>query len=144
MNPDELITSNGPGSSEHEHLFTVESANQALVLVRQVVEDIVLCYQRVTSLAERRDQLAGSNAAPKALQTIAAEMDSAAQRLKKLQGELEDVGCELKDWSQGLVDFPAMRAGKKILLCWKLGEASITHWHEVDSGFGGRKPIDAG
>ncbi len=58
------------------------------------------------------------------------------QRLKKY-------GCMLKDLESGIVDFPARLKGREVLLCWRLGEDSISHWHEVDAGFRGRQPIDA-
>jgi hypothetical protein len=58
--------------------------------------------------------------------------------------EVDHVGGEVKDMEIGLVDFLARRGEEDILLCWKLGERSVEHWHPVDSGFRGRKPIDDG
>jgi len=55
---------------------------------------------------------------------------------------LKQYGCVLKDLETGIVDFPARLEGRDVLLCWRLGEESISHWHEVDSGFRGRQPID--
>ncbi len=57
-------------------------------------------------------------------------------------GEVETIGGEVKDMEMGLVDFLARRDEEDVLLCWKLGERSVEHWHPVDSGFRGRKPID--
>ena len=54
---------------------------------------------------------------------------------------LEGMGCIAKDLDLGLVDFLAFHGGREVLLCWKLGEQDIRHWHELDSGFSGRKPI---
>ena len=51
------------------------------------------------------------------------------------------VGCELKDWESGLVDFPSRMDSREVCLCWKLGEEQITQWHEVYAGFAGREPI---
>jgi hypothetical protein len=48
----------------------------------------------------------------------------------------------VKDADEGLVDFPALREGEEILLCWKLGEAEIAYWHDLEQGFAGRRPID--
>ncbi|HMQ04040.1 MAG TPA: DUF2203 domain-containing protein [Pyrinomonadaceae bacterium] len=60
----------------------------------------------------------------------------------RLTTEINDLGVQLKDHSQGLVDFPSMRDGRVVLLCWKLGEPEeIAWWHEVDAGFAGRQPI---
>ena len=60
-----------------------------------------------------------------------------------MTNELADIGCELKDWENGLVDFPARMHRRDVCLCWKLGEAQITQWHEVYAGFAGREPITA-
>ncbi len=65
-------------------------------------------------------------------------------RVNEIEGflqELEAVGCECKDFSSGLVDFPAFLAGRVVYLCWKLGEPEIAHWHEVDAGFSGRQLV---
>lgn len=56
---------------------------------------------------------------------------------------LKQYGCMLKNLEGGIVDFPARLKGRDVLLCWRLGEESISHWHEVDAGFHGRQPIDA-
>ncbi len=55
--------------------------------------------------------------------------------------EIQAAGVLIKDIEAGLIDFPAVHGGREVLLCWKLGEARIEHWHGVDEGFAGRKPI---
>ncbi len=55
--------------------------------------------------------------------------------------KLEKTGCVLKDLEQGLVDFYCKFEKRDIFLCWKLGEDKVKAWHEIDSGFAGRKPI---
>lgn len=72
-----------------------------------------------------------------------AERTRAEQRAKDALSEIDSTGVQVKDLDIGLLDFPCEVEGRKILLCWKLGEKSITHWHGVDEGFAGRKPIDA-
>ena len=49
---------------------------------------------------------------------------------------------EIKDQRHGLIDFPSVREGKRIYLCWRLGEPAVRHWHEMDTGFLGRQPVD--
>jgi hypothetical protein len=71
-----------------------------------------------------------------------AEKTRAEQRAKDAIAEIDSIGVQVKDLSIGLLDFPCEVEGQKILLCWKLGEKSITHWHGVAEGFAGRKPID--
>lgn len=72
-----------------------------------------------------------------------AERGRAEQRAKDALAEIDSIGVQVKDLSIGLLDFPCEVDGQKILLCWKLGEKSITHWHGLEEGFAGRKPIDA-
>ncbi|HKT90330.1 MAG TPA: DUF2203 domain-containing protein [Candidatus Sulfotelmatobacter sp.] len=71
-----------------------------------------------------------------------AERAKAEQRAKDALAEIDSIGVQVKDLSIGLLDFPCTVEGQIILLCWKLGEKSITHWHGVSEGFAGRKPID--
>ena len=71
-----------------------------------------------------------------------AERAKAEQHAKDALAEIDSIGVQVKDLSIGLLDFPCEVEGQTILLCWKLGEKSITHWHGVQEGFAGRKPID--
>src|SRR5690242_20666142 len=72
-----------------------------------------------------------------------AEREKAIQRVKDAMGEIDAMGVQVKDLDIGLLDFPCEVDGEIVLLCWKLGEKSITRWHGVAEGFAGRKPIDA-
>jgi hypothetical protein len=72
-----------------------------------------------------------------------AEREKAIQRVKDAMGEIDAMGVQVKDLDIGLLDFPCEADGEIILLCWKLGENAIAHWHGVSEGFAGRKPIDA-
>ncbi len=71
-----------------------------------------------------------------------AEREKALQRLKDVVAEIDATGVQVKDLDIGLLDFPCKVEGEIILLCWKLGEATIAHWHSTTDGFAGRKPID--
>jgi len=71
-----------------------------------------------------------------------AERFKAEQHAKDAIAEIDSIGVQVKDLSIGLLDFPCEVEGQTILLCWKLGEKTITHWHGVQEGFAGRKPID--
>ena len=66
----------------------------------------------------------------------------AEQRAKDALSEIDSIGVQVKDLDIGLLDFPCEVEGKTVLLCWKMGEVSITHWHGTDEGFAGRKLID--
>jgi len=73
--------------------------------------------------------------------TAAPAAEAAASEMQSLIQQIADLGCELKDIDQGLVDFPALMDGREVYLCWKLGEPAIAWWHELDAGFAGRRPL---
>jgi hypothetical protein len=71
-----------------------------------------------------------------------AEREKALQKAKDAVAEIDATGVQVKDLDIGLLDFPCVVGDEVILLCWKLGEKGITHWHGMEEGFKGRKPID--
>jgi len=71
-----------------------------------------------------------------------AEMTEAMNRLEGEVRKLEELGCVLRDMSLGLVDFPAVRLGERVWLCWKLGEDHVNFWHSRQEGYAGRKPVE--
>lgn len=122
--------------------FTVASANRTLVLVERIVRDIVHAYAELMRMRTTRDDLSVDGAADShELAELEAVMVAKADALNALEQELRDIGCQLKDWSVGLVDFPAALENRTVLLCWKLGEDRVSHWHELHTGFSGRRPI---
>ena len=116
--------------------FTLAEANRTLPLVRRVVADVVRVHDRVTALAVQRER-----GPAKEQQSAQNQFDAAVEQLQAYLEELRSIGCQLKDYQAGLVDFPASHQGRDICLCWKLGEETISHWHEMDAGFDGRQPI---
>ena len=70
------------------------------------------------------------------------ERVKAEQKLRDAFAEIDSIGVQVKDLDIGLLDFPCEVEGRTVLLCWKLGETSITHWHGTEEGFAGRKPVD--
>jgi hypothetical protein len=71
-----------------------------------------------------------------------AEREKAIHRVKDTLAEINAIGVQVKDIDIGLLDFPCKVEGRIFLLCWKLGEQGITHWHTSSEGFAGRKPVD--
>lgn len=71
-----------------------------------------------------------------------AESDKAIQRVKDAMAEIESIGALVKDLDMGLIDFPCVVDNTTVLLCWKMGEDRITHWHGTNEGFASRKPVD--
>jgi hypothetical protein len=126
-----------------ERLFTVESANRALVLVRKVVQEVVDGYGELMRLRSEQQGLGLAVGRQAQLDTLRDQIHQQANQLKRLEAELVGIGCELKDFRQGAIDFPAWHAGRKVRLCWKLGEPEVAWWHEIHAGFAGRRSVEA-
>jgi hypothetical protein len=105
--------------------FTPQQANENLPEIRGIVERIVAIKKDVDSKTDD--------------DAIARTMELLEDEIQKL----EDLGCVLKDMSTGLVDFPGVRLGTRVWLCWKLDETSVAFWHGLHEGFAGRKQVNA-
>jgi len=123
-------------------IFSVEEANALLPTVRHIVESIQRQHNRLLSF-----QTAARYAAEGAEQGGGGMSQGASYvailvKLVDLAGELESLGVQLKDYGRGLIDFPSLRDGRVVLLCWQLGEGDeVQWWHDVDAGFAGRQPL---
>jgi hypothetical protein len=71
-----------------------------------------------------------------------AEIEALMKRVRETVAEIDEIGVQVKDLETGLLDFPCRLDDQVVLLCWRMGEASIEHWHSVESGFQGRQPVD--
>lgn len=120
--------------------FTLAEANRAITLVQRIVTDIVREYARLRELHStcRKYEADGETARA---EEVRGQYAAVTDRLSALREELEEIGCELKDYASGLVDFPSSLDGRDVMLCWMLGEGKIGHWHEAQSGAGKRHPI---
>lgn len=127
--------------------FTVEDANRTLPFVRRIVADIVDDYRLWKEALFRYELRASSDQAEsgESLETAALrdEVDTIANRINGYIEELVPVGCVLKGFEDGLVDFPGEVDGREVYLCWKLGEAKVAYWHEIDAGFQGRQSLES-
>jgi hypothetical protein len=124
-------------------LFTVEEANDLLPFIRPKLEEIKARYQNNASFLDPV-KLAAQAAAESGGGGLAggANYVKSLYQIGKLTTELYELGVQLKDYSRGLIDFPSVRNGQVILLCWQLGEKErIEWWHETETGFAGRKPL---
>ena len=123
-------------------LFTVEEANELLPTVRRVVEKIRGAHAQVTGSQEAARVAAsgaelGGGGMPGGAQYVRA-LTTLSGRVR----QLEELGVQLKDYERGLVDFPSMRDGRLVLLCWQWGEGDrIEWWHDPEAGFAGRQPL---
>jgi hypothetical protein len=125
-------------------LFTVDHANRTLPLVRRIVEDIVREHRRWQGAIVELDLLISGVRAdlpnPRAV-ALEREIQVIASDIDLFQGELEALGIQLKDRRIGLIDFPSEMDGRRVLLCWKLGETSVQFWHDETAGYAGRQPL---
>ena len=114
-------------------LFTPKEANQTLPLVKKIVDDILTTGQLIREISQKVGASAEKD--PEVIRCM--------DQLEDMFQELERIGCSYKDWNftVGLVDFPALLEGREVLLCWRSDEKEITHYHEMEEGFTGRKPI---
>jgi hypothetical protein len=127
--------------------FTPEEANAALEQVRPLVEQMVVRRRAHVEALERQEELEGrirgngGGIPPAELAEAAAEVDRQARSLARTVDDIVELGVEVKDLDEGLVDFPALRGGETVLLCWQLGEDEIGYWHSPEDGFAGRRPL---
>jgi hypothetical protein len=123
-------------------IFTIEEANALLPTVRKVLLNLQRARRKLALYGERAKKAAeGAESGGGGL----AEGPLYAQlllKLTELMSNLESLGVQLKDLERGLIDFPSLRDGRVVLLCWQLGEGDeLEWWHDVDAGFAGRTPL---
>ncbi len=120
--------------------FTPAEANQALPHVRSLVVQIMQAREAIIAAQPELwpvlEKSIGNGGSKKA-----GELLSVFQRVEEGVKGLQEIGCVLKDMSIGLVDFPALRDGREILLCWKYDESEVMFWHDLQSGYQGRKRL---
>ena len=120
-------------------LPTLESLLRTAINSKKLIEDVDTEMQ---DLAHRVFLNGGTLVNVVEVARRKAEREKAVQRAKDAIAEIHATGVQVKDIDIGLLDFPCKVEGEIILLCWKLGEVKITHWHSTEEGFAGRKPID--
>jgi hypothetical protein len=126
-------------------IFSLDEAERTLPLVRRIVIDLQHEYALWRS-AVGAFELASAGAPvdrpPPEVALAEREVTLQAERVAALLEELESIGCVAKGIDAGLVDFYALRDDQLVYLCWQVGEPRIAHWHPLDGGFDGRRPID--
>jgi hypothetical protein len=129
-------------NAEHFHArhFTLEEANAMLPSLNDLLHRLRSAKDELTD-SEAHELLADSapgNGGGDAGQQVG----EAFLEVRRMLGALEESGIVLRDIDRGLVDFPALIDGREAYLCWELGEDEIAYWHEMETGFGGRQPLD--
>jgi hypothetical protein len=120
--------------------FTLQEANNALAVVRPLMDEIQAIRNEIMSrrpdvwpVVERAAGNGGSQAASRVVKEF--------ERLDALVHQVQETGALFKDINLGLLDFPALKDGREVYLCWKYGEGDIAFWHEIEAGYSGRQPI---
>jgi hypothetical protein len=121
--------------------FTVADADQALVLVRKITADIVARYHQLVELRAERERLRDMGSRDEDLVDLQRTADRCVERLEHLHRELLDVGCVLRDWRAGLVNFPSFQGDRTVWLSWRLGEARVGYWHDLHASPNARRKI---
>jgi len=122
-------------------LFTVAEANTILAKVRHQLLEIQHHYKVIDGLREMARSAASASEAGGGM-AGGTDYIKALYEVGKITTEIHEMGIQLKDHSRGLIDFPSIRDGEVVLLCWQLGEGDrIEWWHGVEAGFAGRQPI---
>ena len=128
-------------------IFTLEEAERTLPLLRRILTDLraeylvwqdaLADYELLTGGARsdrgETEELLGARRA----------VTESADRISAYLGEIEAIGCLFKGFDAGLVDFYTLREDRLVFLCWRVDEAHTPHWHDIDTGYAGRQPVDA-
>jgi hypothetical protein len=129
--------------------FTLEEAQDLLPVLESLLRSSIDGKKVIEAVDAETQELAqkifmngGMSLNVVALAGRKAQREKAIQRVKDAMAEIDAMGVQVKDLDIGLLDFPCEVDGQVVLLCWKLGEKAITHWHGVSEGFAGRKRID--
>jgi hypothetical protein len=127
--------------------FTLDEANAALAEVRPLAEQMVEAKRALDEAQEQSDDAArsisgnGGGIPPAELAALHEQLEQRATELGAVVDELHELGVQVKDFDSGLIDFPALRDGERVLLCWRLGEDEVAFWHGLEDGFAGRQPL---
>lgn len=117
-----------------------------LPLLRSILRDVTTLASELRDRYERLQHLQQAEAldAPQReeVQQLIEEFERGQEKMREFEFELEKLDVELKDYYTGLIDFRHLKDGKEVYLCWKLGEPEVSHWHELNAGFAGRRKFE--
>ena len=122
--------------------FTLQEANQTLNLIRPVMDELQQLRRKILEKqpeAWPAVQKSVGNGGNRALSSIVQDYE----KLDALVHQIQATDVLIKDINLGLLDFPALKDGREVYLCWQYGEEDIAFWHEIEAGYAGRQPIDS-
>ncbi|MBM3996103.1 MAG: DUF2203 family protein [Planctomycetes bacterium] len=126
--------------------YTIDEANAMLPLLRSILRDVTALAADLRGRYEQLTRLQNTEGLNRDQQDevhrLIEEFEQGQDKMREFEVELEKLGVELKDYYTGLIDFRHLRDGKEVYLCWRLGEPEVAHWHELNSGFSGRKKLE--
>ena len=126
--------------------YTIDEANAMLPLLRSILRDVTALATDLRDRYERLVRLQQAEGLDKAheeeVEHLLAEFERGQEKMREYEFELEKLDVELKDYYTGLIDFRHLRDGQEVYLCWKLGEAEVAHWHDLNAGFSGRQKLE--
>jgi hypothetical protein len=128
--------------------FDIDAANQALVEVGPLLATLADQRSELIRLRDRTmaaPSTAGATGAedldPEEMRRIRLRMQGVIDQMTAAVARIDALGITLRDIERGLIDFPALVNGRQIWLCWQLGEGEVDRWHELETGFAGRRPL---
>lgn len=122
--------------------FTIKDANKVLP---DVIKKFEVALAKKNEIAKLDQELQMSLSSSNNLETyipLKQKLNTAITEFYAASEILEKTGVVIKSIDQGLLDFPSKRFDEDVWLCWKHGEKEIKFWHDLDSGFMGRKPVE--
>jgi hypothetical protein len=129
--------------------FTLEEAQSLLPVLESLLKRAMDSKRAADELEAGRAELArriyvsgGMKVDLGAVARQRAEMEAHMERVRESMAEIDSIGVQVKDIDSGLLDFPCRIDDQVVLLCWRMGETSIDHWHTIEAGFKGRQPLD--
>jgi hypothetical protein len=132
-----------------QRYFTYDQASRLLPEIERLLRMLLEARQayaeaegKLSSLRAQLNQAGGMSLEPARVRRMAEEREESAALANYSLESIGELGVQVKDLDLGLVDFPTLYRGEEVLLCWRLGEHGITHWHGLEEGFRGRRPVD--
>ena len=129
--------------------FTLDEAQSLLPVLESLLKRAIEGKQAaekveadLSALAQRIYVAGGMHVDVAAVTQQRSEAEAHTQRVRETVAEIDAIGVQVKDLDTGLLDFPFRLEEEIVLLCWKMGETSIEHWHTMEAGFQGRQPVD--